>query len=107
MNNKEKKGIKSVTNCNQLQMQPEGSELSEKNRTVENAGARWQNASYRRCGQSEAIRSDFFTTKVHKGFSQRTQSVDKQHIVLVFLCVYFVLFVVKKTKFNQSINQNS
>ena len=59
----------------------------------------------------------FFTTKVHKGFSQRTQSANDviagndpqspvQRFVLgdscfrrndgVVLCVYFVLFVVKK-----------
>ena len=66
----------------------------------------------------------FFTTKVHKGFSQRAQSAndviagnDPQSPVQCFvlgdscfrrndgvvLCVYFVLFVVKKNKI-QSIN---
>ena len=41
-------------------------------------------------------KSKFFTTKVHKEFSQRTQNIDKQIVAFVNLCVYFVLFVVKK-----------
>ena len=44
-------------------------------------------------------KSKIFTTKVHKGFSQRTQNIAKQIVVFVNLCVYFVLFVVKSLNF--------
>jgi len=43
------------------------------------------------------MRLKCFTTKAHKGYSQRTQSIVKQHIAFVFLRVYFVFFVVRKT----------
>ncbi|MCL2511690.1 MAG: hypothetical protein FWF09_06535, partial [Bacteroidales bacterium] len=36
-------------------------------------------------------------TKGHKGSSQRTQSIVKQDIIFVFLCVSFVFLVVKNT----------
>jgi len=43
-----------------------------------------QGYTERHCERSEAIRSDFFTTKVHKGFSQRTQGAnDATHIHVI------------------------
>ena len=59
-----------------------------------------QSYTERHCERSEAIqkiRSDFFTTKVHKGFSQSSYGLTILRSYGL-LCAYFVLFVVKKTQ---------
>ena len=43
------------------------------------------------------------TTKAHKGYSQRTQSVIQQRIIFVSLCVYFVFLVVRKKLLREAI----
>ena len=47
-------------------------------------------------GMRGVIGFAFFYHKGRKGFSQRAQNVAKQYILFVCLCVYLVLFVVKK-----------
>jgi len=107
MNNKEKKGIKSVTNCNQLKMQPEGSELSEKigqlKMQVPDGKMRLTDVA----GKAKQSGVIFLPQRFTKGFHKEHKMLINNILSYSLLCVYFVLFVVKKTKFNQSINQNS
>jgi len=49
----------------------------------------------------------FFTTKSHKGFSQRAQGAN-DGVTLCVLCAFFANLAVKyHAQFNYSINQNS
>ena len=103
MNDKVKKGIKSVTSCNQLKMQAEGSELSEKIGQLKMPAPDGKMRLTDVVGRAKQSKVIFLPQRFTKDSHKEHKMLINNILSYSLLCVYFVLFVVKKTFNNETV----